>query len=140
MAYGRAFAWYGRFTPPSPTPPQPTYGYQLSSWNSSNTKKHVNLEIRHVYACMCMCTCKCLSVHIMCCNMQVTHSLVYSCLATRVSGSKCSYFVHPGSDGSREKVFTDKDVCRPFLLGICISDLFVNTVSCLVAVCVEILF
>lgn len=50
-------------------------------------------------------------------------------LSTQVFRSKCSYLAHPGSDGSREKVFTDKDVCRPFLLGICISDLFVNTVS-----------
>lgn len=34
-----------------------------------------------------------------------------------------------GTDGGREKTFQDKDVCRPFLLGICINELFVNTVS-----------
>lgn len=34
-----------------------------------------------------------------------------------------------GEDSGREKTFTDKEVCRPFLLGICINDLFVNTVS-----------
>ena len=33
-----------------------------------------------------------------------------------------------GEDKGKEKHFTDKDVCKPFLLGICISDLFVNTV------------
>lgn len=37
---------------------------------------------------------------------------------------------HPliGEDKGKEKHFTDKDICKPFLLGICISDLFVNTV------------
>lgn len=32
-----------------------------------------------------------------------------------------------GEDKGKEKHFTDKDICKPFLLGICISDLFVNT-------------
>ena len=36
-----------------------------------------------------------------------------------------------GEDVGQEKHFTDKDICKPFLLGICINDLFVNTVSCL---------
>ena len=36
-----------------------------------------------------------------------------------------------GADERREKTFQDKEVCRPFLLGICINELFVNTVSCL---------
>ena len=40
-----------------------------------------------------------------------------------------------GIDGGREKHFTDRDVCRPFLLDICINDLFTNTVSG-VCVCV----
>lgn len=34
-----------------------------------------------------------------------------------------------GSDGGKEKSFLDDDVCRPFLLGICINELFVNTVN-----------
>ena len=33
-----------------------------------------------------------------------------------------------GIDGGQDKHFTDRDVCRPFLLDICISDLFTNTV------------
>jgi RNA-binding protein Luc7-like 2 len=32
-----------------------------------------------------------------------------------------------GTQKGREKHFTDRDVCRPFLLGICINELFVNT-------------
>ncbi len=36
---------------------------------------------------------------------------------------------HVGDDEGREKTFLDKCVCRPFILGICISELFVNTVS-----------
>eukprot|EP00731_Ephydatia_muelleri_P029226 Em0020g870a len=33
----------------------------------------------------------------------------------------------PGDKSDREKHFSDKDVCRPYLLGICINDLFINT-------------
>ena len=33
-----------------------------------------------------------------------------------------------GADGGDDKHFTDRAVCRPFLLDICISDLFTNTV------------
>lgn len=36
--------------------------------------------------------------------------------------------VPTGLDGRKEKHFTDRDVCRPFLLDICINDLFTNTV------------
>ena len=36
--------------------------------------------------------------------------------------------LYAGSDGKKEKSFLDEDVCRPFLLGICINELFVNTV------------
>jgi RNA-binding protein Luc7-like 2 len=32
-----------------------------------------------------------------------------------------------GVDGGDDKHFTDRAVCRPFLLDICISDLFTNT-------------
>lgn len=32
-----------------------------------------------------------------------------------------------GVDEGPEKHFTDRDICRPFLLDICISDLFTNT-------------
>ena len=38
------------------------------------------------------------------------------------------YSLFTGEDKGKEKHFTDKDICKPFLLGICISDLFVNTV------------
>ena len=34
----------------------------------------------------------------------------------------------PTGDYNKEKHFTDREVCRPFLLGICINDLFVKTV------------
>ena len=34
-----------------------------------------------------------------------------------------------GDNKAKERRFTDSDVCRPFLLGICINDLFINTVS-----------
>lgn len=40
----------------------------------------------------------------------------------------CLYSLFTGEDKGKEKHFTDKDICKPFLLGICISDLFVNTV------------
>ena len=33
-----------------------------------------------------------------------------------------------GDHNNKEKHFTDREVCRPFLLGICINDLFINTV------------
>lgn len=39
--------------------------------------------------------------------------------------SSCS----SGDADGRERHFTDKDVCKPFLFGICINELFVNTVS-----------
>jgi hypothetical protein len=47
-----------------------------------------------------------------------------------------------GEDKGKEKLFTDKDICKPFLLGICISDLFVNTVrprDMYIYVCVSVL-
>ena len=31
-------------------------------------------------------------------------------------------------DAMSRKHFSDRDICRPFLLGICINELFVNTV------------
>lgn len=37
-----------------------------------------------------------------------------------------------GLEGVKEKHFTDRDVCRPFLLDICINDLFTNTVRTVV--------
>lgn len=40
-----------------------------------------------------------------------------------------SVLSYAGNDTGRERTFLDKDVCRPFILGICINDLFVNTVS-----------
>ena len=42
----------------------------------------------------------------------------------------CVLCVCPLPTGDRinkEKHFTDREVCRPFLLGICINDLFVKT-------------
>ena len=43
----------------------------------------------------------------------------------------CSLFsaLFTGDKSDREKHFSDKDVCRPYLLGICINDLFINTVE-----------
>lgn len=34
-----------------------------------------------------------------------------------------------GDDDDGKRQFTDKDVCKPFFLGICINSLFTNTVS-----------
>ena len=47
------------------------------------------------------------------------------CVLRNVSVIMCC----TGVDGGQDKHFTDRDICRPFLLDICISDLFTNTVS-----------
>ena len=39
------------------------------------------------------------------------------------------FMLSTGDDNNKEKHFTDREVCRPFLLGICINDLFINTVN-----------
>ena len=39
------------------------------------------------------------------------------------------FVLSTGDPNNKEKHFTDQEVCRPFLLGICINDLFINTVK-----------
>ena len=38
-------------------------------------------------------------------------------------------FVITGDQKDKEIHFSERSVCRPFLLGICINDQFINTVS-----------
>ena len=51
------------------------------------------------------------------------------------SAHQYSVFLTGGNQHANLR-FTDKEVCRPFLLDICINELFTNTVSLFLVFCV----